>query len=271
MAIFSGKTGGAIGGNGLMSLGDLLMNIWLDYLAHYRAYLPLAGLTTLGYVFLLPSILLQVQGISSDGSILSLDNDGQGSVVLLSALGTVVIIVSHLYARISLIRSVSENGKKRKFRDALGEVRELIWPFLLASLLFYIAMSIGFALLFIPGIIVGIYFMFAEQSVVLEKLAPVNALKHSWRLVRGHFWPVLWRTVIGYVVIASGTFIVSVPLVQLPTTIFGRIFSDDLSGLRASLILPMLLGAALSSLAMPLYVSLQVHLYEQLEKLQKEE
>jgi hypothetical protein len=61
-------------------------------------------------------------------------------------------------------------------------------PLLLATLLFALAIGIGFVLLIVPGIIVSIMFQYYGYFIVDKKMGPVEALKASAALTKGVRW-----------------------------------------------------------------------------------
>jgi uncharacterized membrane protein len=65
------------------------------------------------------------------------------------------------------------------------------WKYLGASILLALAVAIGFVLLIVPGIILGLMFMFTTFVVIEHELGPIDAMSESHRLTRGHKWQLL--------------------------------------------------------------------------------
>ena len=65
------------------------------------------------------------------------------------------------------------------------------WKYLGASILLALAVAIGFVLLIVPGIILGLMFMFTTFVVIERELGPIDAMSESHRLTRGHKWQLL--------------------------------------------------------------------------------
>ena len=65
------------------------------------------------------------------------------------------------------------------------------WKFLGASILLGLAIAIGFILLIVPGIIFSLMFLFTTFIVIERELGPIEAMKESNRITRGHKWPLL--------------------------------------------------------------------------------
>ena len=65
------------------------------------------------------------------------------------------------------------------------------WKFLGASILLMLAVAIGLVLLIVPGIIFMLMFMFTTFIVIERELGPIEAMKESRRITRGHKWQLL--------------------------------------------------------------------------------
>ena len=68
------------------------------------------------------------------------------------------------------------------------------WRYLGASILFALAIVIGFVLLIVPGIIFALMFMFTTFVVIDRGLGPIEAMKESNRITHGHKWTLLGFT-----------------------------------------------------------------------------
>jgi len=86
---------------------------------------------------------------------------------------------------------------KEIFQDAWKK----LWKYILILLLVSFFTILSFLLLFIPGIIVGIYLMFCSYVFVVEGGKGMNVLKRSWALVKGNWWKVFGRIVLFNVIV----------------------------------------------------------------------
>lgn len=78
-------------------------------------------------------------------------------------------------------------GVGRAYRYAVPLIGALLWVGVLAGLAF----AVGFVLLVVPGIFLLLRFYFARVVVVLEGERGTQAMRRSWRLVKGSTWRVL--------------------------------------------------------------------------------
>ena len=80
-------------------------------------------------------------------------------------------------------------GDKLEIKDMFAAFRNY-WNAVLANLLVYIIVSVGFVLLIVPGIIFACKLAFVRYLVVDRKMEVIAAVKESWRMTNGHAWQV---------------------------------------------------------------------------------
>lgn len=95
------------------------------------------------------------------------------------------------------------------------------WNYFLAYLLVAVSVIIGIILLIVPGIIVAIMFGFSCYLVVDRGLGPIEAIKESMRITKGHRWDLfvlvlacLGIMILGFICLFVGIF-VALPIVML--------------------------------------------------------
>ncbi len=88
-------------------------------------------------------------------------------------------------------------GEQPEWRSSLGfaarRIHSLVWVSLLGGFL----TIVGFILLIIPGIYLGIAFTVAVPALLSENLRGSKALARSRRLVKGRWWPTLGLVILG--------------------------------------------------------------------------
>ncbi|MFJ2711852.1 YciC family protein [Pseudomonas sp. NPDC087346] len=110
-----------------------------------------------------------------------------------SAISVVVgLLVYPLYtAALILLLDARTNGETPRNRDLLAlSVR--LWPrFAVLTALNTLLILLGLSLYFLPGLWLMVTLAFGEYLLVLRGLGPLQAMKQSLRLTRGHFWKIL--------------------------------------------------------------------------------
>ena len=99
----------------------------------------------------------------------------------------------------------------------------LFWKYLGTYILLVLAIGLGLVLLIVPGIILGLMFMFATFIVIERELGPID-LSESHRITRGHKWPLfgfvlllLLINLLGVLALVVGL-LVSIPVSTLAFT-----------------------------------------------------
>src|SRR6185312_4906291 len=80
---------------------------------------------------------------------------------------------------------------------------QVFWPLAAVSILFGVALAIGFILLIIPGLILMVIWSVVAPVTVLERPGPFAAFGRSRELVRGNGWQVFGVIVIVFLAVAA--------------------------------------------------------------------
>jgi hypothetical protein len=134
-------------------------------------------------------------------------------------------------------------GKQLSIKTMLQLAWKKLLSYLLASLASGFLILLGFLLFIIPGIILIVWFFLVSYVVVVEKTGPIQTLKRSKKLVKGHFWGVLGRltlifflsTLVSALLIRLGFIGPIVNLLLSPLwMIFGYLIYQDLAKAKAA-------------------------------------
>jgi hypothetical protein len=94
-------------------------------------------------------------------------------------------------AALILFLDARTDGYEPQGRHLLGKALHL-WPrFALLAGMSTALIMLGMSLFFLPGLFVMIKLAFAEYLLVLRNLTPLQAMRESFQLTTGKFWPIL--------------------------------------------------------------------------------
>lgn len=126
---------------------------------------------------------------------------------------------------------------------------------LLVSILTGLAVTGGFLLLVVPGIIFLVRFLLSPSAVVVEDTSAVEGMRRSWRLIKGYFWKVVGASLLAVVIVAIVQAIIDIPF-QIAVQFF---YAQQSWALAAAL---GFIGTAVSgTLVTPLSTIVQVLIY----------
>lgn len=131
--------------------------------------------------------------------------------VLSSILGAFALL--YLIFIVSPFKMSADLLYLKAIRQTAFEVKEIFDVFkvylnvVLASLLSFAIIGIGFAFFLIPGIIFACRLAFVPFLVMDKKLDAVKAVEESWRLTRGYGWRILWLYIVSFFLIIFGAIV----------------------------------------------------------------
>ena len=125
---------------------------------------------------------LGLMAIFADGGFLALSF--LASLLLFAVLMVVLIFLAE-GASIEMIRQASM-GDTADLSTAWTSTRNNLEPLLLTSILAGIMIALGYALFFIPGLILSFAFYFITQVVMIDGRSGLEALKASYRFVEAN-------------------------------------------------------------------------------------
>lgn len=103
------------------------------------------------------------------------------------------------------------------------------------TILYSLAVLIGLILLVIPGIIISLAYQFGGYIVIDRNMGPVEALKESARITKGHRWELFWLLllVVGLNVLGALALLIGL-LVTIPVTCIAIVHAYRTLGHQAS-------------------------------------
>lgn len=249
----------------------LTVSIWHWYLKKFREVLKVSLWWLASLPFILPASVMVLADISPNGEILTRAPEHFEVFLFFSVLGVIASVLVALLVRPALVTTIyaHEVGKKMATKKAFLHARSILWPYALVVVLLGLAIGAGFFFFFVPGIIIGAYLIFSEQAVILEGKGPIDALKRSYELVKGHFWAVLWRFLFASAIFYLGTALVSTLIIRAPLALLSNAASAGPITTQIIATPFLILTAVFSAVTLPLFIAVQVTLFKELQQLKK--
>jgi len=136
------------------------------------------------------------------------------------ALGAIRIAVELLFTRFLLI--AHDNVETMEYMDTLPA--RPFWKYVGGKFAVAIVVLLGLILLVVPGIVAAVALIFVPYLIVDKKLGPIDAIKESWRITKGHKWQLfLLMLVLGLINIAGALALLVGLLVSIPVSMLAMV------------------------------------------------
>jgi len=112
-----------------------------------------------------------------------------GAILNIFAMAYLLLLYNPIDYGSAFVFLKAVRGQQFEVKDMFSAF-ENYWNVVLASLLVYAIIAIGLVLLFVPGIIFACKLAFVKYLVMDRKMDPVEAVKESWNMTRGHAWKI---------------------------------------------------------------------------------
>ncbi len=124
-----------------------------------------------------------------------------------------VILIGLAYS--ILFKPVIDYGEQYMFLKAVRgedvEIKLLIEGFrtkylniILANLIVFALIMIGFIMLIIPGIIIACRLAFVSYLIMDKDLEPIKAIEKSWQMTKGHGWTIFFMAIVSFFLVIAG-------------------------------------------------------------------
>jgi hypothetical protein len=211
---------------GLKPVADLFKGAWEQYKQHASVLIGIMLISGIGAY--LQSILLFTGNGARVNQYGQATPAGLASIGILGLIVMVISIVAALWGYSALLNRISKLNQPMSIKQAYMTAKPLIWPLFLTGLLVGIFTLIGFILLIIPGIVVGVFLSFALYIVIDENKSGMDAVKASKAYVDGYWLPVFGR------IFLMGVALVVVMMIV--GFIFGMLFDGRINALIQNII-----------------------------------
>jgi hypothetical protein len=172
-----------------LDIGESLSEVFAIYRENLGLLIPIAF-----WLFLVVAI---VNGLA-------------GGSLLLTLIGAILnLIASILYEGmvVSLVRDVQDGRRDFSAGELYRQVTPVLGTLVGASILYGIAVGIGFVLLIVPGLILLTIWAMLAPAIVIEKRGVIEAFGRSRELVKGYGWPVFGVIIVAALITAIATLI----------------------------------------------------------------
>jgi hypothetical protein len=136
-----------------------------------------------------------------------------------SFLSVVIALIAGFLVQAALVKAVQDVRDGRVDLN-LGETVSAALPYLLpvtaASILAAIGITIGFALIIVPGLILLTFWSLIVPSIVIGGEGVLSSFSKSWRTVRGYAWHVFGTYVLVFLILIVFNIVLSLVLIALP-------------------------------------------------------
>jgi len=238
----------------LIKARDLMRESWTLYKNNFLFFIKIAAW------LLIPAVILTVlPALDTGGKFFGLINIFSLLVYLFTIFFLASLISIALVLAINGLLKKERVDMKAIYNASYSKIISYIW----ISVLVTVAILGGTLLLIIPGIIFSIWFSFSLYILILSGSRGTQSLSESRELVKGYFWPVLWRWVAPYFVFGLLLTVIFV----IPVYLIGLAIGNPMAGFAAET--PWwadLISSVFSILTVPLFTIIGVLLYNSLKK-----
>jgi hypothetical protein len=126
-----------------------------------------------------------------------------GSLVLVLVGALIGLAAGFLYTGyvVKLVQDVRDGRRDNSVSELLSAATPYIGTLVLNGILAGIAITIGFVLVIVPGLILLTIWAVIAPSIVVENQGVMNAFGRSRELVRGNGWPVFGAIVLAFLIV----------------------------------------------------------------------
>ena len=165
-----------------------------DSIAFYKTHMQAYSMIVLLAAFLTALASYGIE-VYSAGETVPPDALALTTLLVFVVIATAAVVLCIL-AYVALVLFTANPSQYPTATSVYREAKKYFFPYLWVAILTTLAVVAGFILLFVPGIIIGIWLMFSHFALLLEGKRGMEALKASKALVKGRWWPVFCRLLV---------------------------------------------------------------------------
>ncbi|MFA5023811.1 MAG: hypothetical protein WC523_02535 [Patescibacteria group bacterium] len=130
---------------------------------------------------------------------------------VVTAVGILLAVYFSIRAYMGVFLLVKKDYQGQEL-EIFKETKKLFWPYLGLTILTTVLIFLWALLLIIPGIIYSIFYSFAVYAFFFEDKRGMAAIRRSFSLVKGYWWPVFGRLLVLGIVCWIFLMLISIPL-----------------------------------------------------------
>jgi len=174
------------GMQGLTSPLELFKNAWQAYQVSFKRF---ATMTSIGVLGTLPLYVLSLVFKFSSKNL-----SGPLTMILFLLLIVFTLVSIYIVIRSEIgVYLLMKVESTETVKSIFAKTQPLFWPYFGLSLLVGIIVMLWTLLFIVPGIIMGIFYMFSIYAFLFAEQRGKQAMKFSKQLVKGYWWAVFGR------------------------------------------------------------------------------
>jgi hypothetical protein len=180
-------------------LAGVLSEAWQMYRAHARHLLTIAFV-----IYVAAAIIAAILALVGEAGVL---------------LGSIVNLFAAFLLQATLIKAVQDVRDGRadmSINETVSAATPYLWAVAAASILAGIAITIGLALVIVPGLWLITIWAVIIPVIVIERSGALAAFGRSRNLVRGHGWHVFGTLVLVFIILLVADIVLGIIFLALP-------------------------------------------------------
>jgi len=174
------------GMQGLTSPLELFKNAWQAYQVSFKRF---ATMTSIGVLGTLPLYVLSLVFKFSSKNL-----SGPLTMILFLLLIVFTLVSIYIVIRSEIgVYLLMKVESTETVKSIFAKTQPLFWPYFGLSLLVGIIVMLWTLFFIVPGIIMGIFYMFSIYAFLFAEQRGKQAMKFSKQLVQGYWWAVFGR------------------------------------------------------------------------------
>ena len=165
-----------------------------------------------------------------------------------STVSAVLALILYAVASAATVHTVAaaHDGRRTGWQEGLGAGGRRMGGVVAASIIVLVLVVLGLLALILPGIWIAVALALTTPALVIERLAPLAAVRRSFTMVRGRWWPTAGVVGLTFLVAFGAVVAVSIPAGVLAAATDDRslraLIAGVVNSLSTALLVPLTVG-----------------------------